>query len=466
MMGWSRHRVAVPFRLAALAPLAGVLLASCSVFTPAPDVPAPRVSFDGPHFTIFCHFDCGAAGAGARDAAEAAWALTANLFGVPGLLDTNRPRSPIHLYGRVEDYEAVEQSLTGGRLRENRAMTYRGAEAHLAVHPNLSPAVMREFGITANTLRVIGHEAAHIGMTRILRSSRRLPEWLSEGISSWVELETLAMLGLAPSRAEEPVSSTRGYLLREMLREERMPPLRAMLTGDAAALPLAERYAFYQHFFDFLYSGHRATALLGTLRSLDRIPGSGARLNRTLIERIVGEDATAIDRTEAAFHTWLLAFEPVWLQARRAISPVGETWLQVGFDNGAEVWRLRPAPVLPWTMEGRIRLLAGEGDMAAVLFTLEHGGTMTLTFRPGMARLERARFIGDPAPLRLAAATVPTLTTGAEVPFRVELNADGFLATIGDVTLRASQAPSEVGRWGLSAGPGANVAWSGVRVVE
>lgn len=441
-----------------------LLLAGCGAVARGPDVPAPRVSFESAHFTILCHFDCGRAGLAARDAAETAWSVTAALFGVSSRIDTDRPRSPIHLYDTVEDYEEVERSLTGGRLRDNRALTFRGDEAHLAVHPHLSPEAMREFGFTANTLRIVGHEAAHIAKRRLATTSRRLPDWLSEGVASWIELETLTRLGLAQSRMEEPVSSTRAYLLLEMLREERMPPLRALLSGGAAGLAIGERYAFYQFFFEFLHQRRDGSTILSTLRTLDRMPGSGARFNRTLLDRVIGADVTAFDRVETEFHAWLRDLEPAWLQVRRALSPVGDTWLQVGYEGGAEAWRIRPHTSIPWTIDGEVRLLAGRGDQAAVLFTLADGGTLALVMRPGFARLERARFFGDPTPLRLADASVPALVRDAAIPFRVDITNEGFQATVGDVVLEAPVAPATPGRWGLAAGPTANVVWRSIRV--
>jgi hypothetical protein len=423
-------------------------------------VPPPQISAQGAHFSIVCHFDCGTAGEAALEAAELAWERTSELLGVAGSVSTPRP---IHLYGTERDYEAVEGALTGGRLRLNRAMTYRGAEAHISVHPNLTRAALSEFGLTTNTLRVVAHEATHIAARSLSPRTRNLPDWLDEGIASSVEQEVLIDLELATSRAEEPVSGTRAYLLQERLRRAQMPSLTRLLEGREEVLTLAERYAFYQIFFEFALRNHH-DALLATLRDPARMGGSGGRLRRSLVRDIFGTDISDLTTLDAAFHAYLRELQPGWVQAKRALSTAGDEWLQVGFESGAEAWRWTPVPRLPYSLRGDVRVLAGGARRAAVLIALEGGGKLMLVFRPGEIRLDRVATADHRSFETMARAAASSVREDRAVSFRLRVSEDEVVAEVDDLPPLRARAVRPSGRWGLEVGPGANVVWRGIRV--
>ena len=437
-----------------------LLTAACATGGRIPgSVPPPLVRAEGAHFSIVCHFDCGSSRA-ALEAAEHAWERTSQLLGVAGNVSTPRP---IHLYGTERDYEAVEGALTGGRLRLNRAMTYRGAEAHISVHPNLTPQAMSEFGLTANTLRVVAHEAAHIAARSLSPRTRNLPDWLDEGIASSVEQDVLIDLGLSTSRAEEPVSGTRAYLLQERLRRGQLPSLARLLDGHEEALTLAERYAFYQVFFEFALREHR-DALLATLRDPARMGGSGGRLRRAFVRRIFGTDISELSGLDAAFHAYLRAQQPAWVQAKRALSTAGDEWLQVGFESGAEAWRWTPVSRLPYVLRGDVRVLAGGARQAAVLVALEGGGKLMLVIRPGEVRLDRAETPDHRSLETMVRVAAPSVREDHAVSFRLHISQDEVVAEVGDMAPLRARGVRPSGRWGLEVGPRANVVWRGIRV--
>lgn len=458
MRAWGcvRSRFAVPLGVAVLLAVAP----GCATLAPAPlVVPVGGDAHAGEHFTIVCHFPCGSAGSRALRSAELTWRLSSRLLDAEAPVRASRP---IHLYRTEQEYEEVEAELTGGRFRLNRAMTYRGTEAHISVHPNLSTTALREFGLTANTLRVIAHEAAHMALRALEPRTRDLPDWLDEGMASSLELDVLIEMDQADTRLDEPVSSTRLYLLRERIRREAMPPLADLLEGREAGLTLAERYAFYQHFMDFLRTGPYRDRLERVLQTLGTRQGSTTQLRRDLIVGILGAEPEALGSADAAFRSWLMSREPGWVQARRALSTAGSHWVQVGFDSGAEAWRWTPAAEPPYRLSGGVRVLERETGTAAILVGLAGSARLAVVFAPGELRLERLRYAGDPSPEVLARRTQAE-RRGAALPFRLDVDVDGVTATVDGAAAVRVDLPTAP-RWGLAAGPGANVVWSDIAV--
>ncbi len=435
-------------------------LTACVPFVARPRFPPTAVTLAGTHFTILCHFDCGDAGAEALRAAETAWEVTSALFGLGVFEPTSRP---IHLYATAADYEAVEAVLTGGRFRQNRAFSYRGREAHVAVHPNLTPAALAEFGLTSNTLRVIAHEAAHIATRTLAARSRALSTWLDEGLAASLEQDVMLKLGLAPGRSDEPVSGTRAYQLQERLRTGTLPSLDDLLDGEERNLTLGERYAFYQVFFDFARSRY-GDPLLAVLRTLDTIDGSGSRLRRTLVRAIFAVDMSELADVDREFRGYVRGLVPGWVQARRALSPHGDdAWLQVGFDAGAEAWRWSPVPTGPFRLGGTVRILAGGAETAALLIALEGGSRLAVVLRSGEVSVERRASPGDPRPEPLRTVRAP-VRIGTPLPFAVDVARDAVTIRLGDAEPLRIPGVRPSGRWGIETGPAANVEWRGLAV--
>lgn len=455
MMRGSRRRSSLGAR-AALVPAA--LLLGCATARPAPILAPPGGDVHGGRaFAILCHFPCGAAGELALRAADLTWSRAAALLGVsaasPAVI------RPINLYRTEREYEEIEQALTGGRFRLNRAMTYRGVEAHISVHPNLTEEALQEYGLTANTLRVIAHEAAHIAIRTMNPRSRDLPDWFDEGIASSLEVDVLLALGLADSREGEPVSSTRLHLLRERIRRDALPPLHELLAGDETGLTLSERYAFYQHFMDFLRTGRWRNRLSQVLHNLDAAGGSAVRVRTRIMDLLFGAGGE-VDRADAEFRAWLLDREPVWLQTRRTLSTAGREWLQVGFARGAEAWHQHPVAAPPYVLRGGVRVLNGSGS---VLIGLEDGAHVAVVFAAGEVRVERYDRTGDPAPGVLGRRAHAVPIADRPLPFRVAVDPGRIAVTIGAAPVLEVPAAGVDGRWGLATGPGANVVWSDFR---
>jgi hypothetical protein len=259
------------------------------------------------------------------------------------------------------------------------------------------------------------------------------------------------------------VSGTRAYLLQERLQRGQMPSLTRLLEGREEALTLAERYAFYQIFFEFALESHHA-ALLATLRDPARMGGSGGRLRRALVRGIFGRDIGDLTTLDAEFHTYLRAQQPGWVQAKRALSTAGNEWLQVGFESGAEAWRWTPVPKVPYSLLGDVRVLAGGARRAAVLIALEGGGKLMLVIRPGEIRLDRV-VASDHRPLEtMARVAASSVREDRAVSFRLRITPDEVLAEVGDMAPLRARGVRPTGRWGLEVGPGANVVWRGIRV--
>lgn len=227
--------------------VAGLWAAACASAADEPPTFPEAVST---HFHVACHHPCGGRAAAAADVAEAALGQVLVLLG--GADSAERMR--IHLYPAA-DFEDVARARARGRFRENLGFTVPSeGVAHVGVQDDTGTFALPD-------LRRIAHEAAHLSAARILGGGG-LPEWLAEGLATWVEREVGLGRADFASRLHDPWLAVHAWRALR-LRDRGALPSPADIVGGTGHLGRAERYAVSSVFFHFLR--HRRWELLEAL---------------------------------------------------------------------------------------------------------------------------------------------------------------------------------------------------------
>ena len=433
----------------------------------------------------------------AAAAAEGAWQETIALLGVP-----HPPLDApfrIHLYASLEAWLQVEEELTGGRFAAHRSFAHGPTRsAHVALHPDIPPGLLARFGPTPRTLRLVAHEAFHLVSTLALPASPLLPEWLAEGAATWIEQRVAERMGWSRGLSDDPIPSTYLWSARRLLQEGRLPPVRTLLEADHLSGPETD-YALPMLLMTHLREERPGDldAILevaSTLRPGD--PDAMPLLAGAIETALGGPDFQGLDRS---FRSFLAARRPLWVELSRTLETVGNSWVQVGSDQGALAWRTAAAAGTDLVMDGVVefprgspadwmRVVLGEvGGGRAELRVDPLGGVRLIRFPPGGGPGEEGvpilpdtpgRGEGGREPGGLPPGASPMepgrtdaqrqgVRRGAEVlPFRIAVAEGGVEVESRGVSLfrvgAGSLAPD--GSWGLGTGPGAAVVWHNLRV--
>lgn len=235
-----------------------------------PEPPAPFPEATTAHFVVSCHFPCGSAAEVGAEIGELALELVRELFGGEAADAPLR----IHLYP-AEDFGAVAREEAQGRFQENLAFTSPSeGVAHVGIEGG-GP----ELGIADS--RRVAHEAAHLSAARL--AGGNLPDWLGEGLASWVEREVSAARASAASSERDPWLALHAWRALRLSDQGTLPDP-AGIVGDSLGLPPAETYAVRSVFFQFLRR-HR-------WETLDALLGAGADPSRrnAVLKRALTED--------------------------------------------------------------------------------------------------------------------------------------------------------------------------------
>jgi hypothetical protein len=443
-------------------------------------------------FEIVCHESCPPRLlAMAASAAEGAWQETIALLGVPHpSLDAP---FRIHLYASLEAWLQVEEELTGGRFSAHRSFAHGPTRsAHVALHPDIPPALLARFGPTPRTLRLVAHEAFHLVSTLALPASPLLPEWLAEGAATWIEQRVSERLGWSRGLSDDPIPSTYLWTARRLLQEGRLPPVRRLLEEEDHHSGPGTDYALPMLLVTHLREERpedldAILEVASTLRPGD--PEAEPLLARAIHTALGGPDFDGLDRS---FRTFLAARRPLWVEFSRTLETVGNSWVQVGSAQGALAWRTDPVPGIDLVLDGVVEFPGGgTGDWMRVVLGETGGGRAELRVDPlGGVRLLRfppgSGIGGEGVPIPPdtlspdggprgpgdrpgADPTDPgrTARRAPEVlPFRIAVSEGGVAVESRGVTLfqvgTGTLTPD--GSWGLGTGPGAAVVWHNLRV--
>jgi len=419
-------------------------------------------------------FDDAAIVAGASAAAEAVWPEISALLGVEA---PDAGELVVHLYRDPAHFEEAERARTRGRFAENRAFSFRGdLTAHIVCEPFWSEPTRRRLGISAQTRRLVVHEAAHLAVYASCKGRAAFhPSWLSEGLSQHIEEQVLRKLGAVDDPADNPWDAQAMVQVQTLLADGKLPTVEAILDDDLGSLGFYDRYAVQQAFFGMLASRHRRAlrnvlAQLPEWRSVPRLKGDvGDRLLELL-------GRAARRRLDGDLREFVEGLEPRWRQPLRSLVAVGNgAWLQASLGSkNAVAFRRAPAAADAWPLRFRCELiecveaggalgvpqlnvLLDEGPDGFVSVALHGAGRVTV-FAYARATDSWEKLGAAPAPIEV----------GKAVECAVGLDGEWLVVEIdGREVLRVEVAGrSWDGPWGIGAQKGTVGLWTSLPGVE
>jgi hypothetical protein len=423
-----------------------------------------------PRFTLVCDEECPPLVARmALDAAETAWDESLALLGVL----PPEPEAPlaIHIYRNPANFEAAEERLVGGGLRPHRSFAHEPTRtAHIALQAGIPDVLLRRYGPTPRTLRLVAHEAFHLVTFEALAGAAFLPEWLAEGGATWVEQRVAERLEWSRGLTEDPVPSTYLWLARRMLHRGLLPTARELLAREGASSGESDEYALAMLLMTHLRED-RATDLDEVFQAVARLdasdPAAPVALGHAVERALGGPEFSALDRS---FRGFLAARRPGWVEVTRSLETGGPSWVQVGLEREALAWRIPTTPDEALTLEGVVELLAGGDPLPSMRVVLEEegGGWLELAFGHGgrveVSRVDPGQDAGSRE--RLLAVGIPsTRPLRGSLPFRVQVRDGAVDVAVAGETVASLPSGSlrGTGSWGLGTGPGTVGVWHNLR---
>ncbi len=361
--------------------LALVLAIGSSVASPVQD----ELVREGDHFRLVCHYTNEDAADQGLATVEAIWPLAAELYGFGS--DEDRDLLSVHLYRDENAYAEAEQELTKGAFRRNLAFSHFGTmSAHVALQPRLSDKAMAEVGLTAQTLRLLVHEAAHLVRYAHHLNFRSHPGWLADGAASWIAERVSKDLDLFKKLEQDPFYSTSLLHVKKLLEHDNLPTVEAFLLDELGELTVNERYAVRWLYFRFLIEGKYRVKFRKVITKARQL-GGGANFTERLFDeslRILGKKKlTSIDRD---FKKYVKSFEPAWEEIFRTLQCQGERWVQAAFGSNAIAWRRKPAGK-KYTVAGELTILPGAIEQMNLFLGRSEQGFLSVAFKPGSVTL-------------------------------------------------------------------------------
>jgi hypothetical protein len=321
----------------------------------------------GPHFEVIAHFRGPAVAREALEAAEAAWEPAVGLFGAPA----PRPPMAVHLYRTEAAYHEADRALSGGAFRKNLAFAHHAtSSAHVAVQPDMSDATLRDLGLSAQTKRLLVHEATHLIRFAAMPEFTKHPGWFRDGAALWVADRVARTKGWSPGLEEDPHTSTWIHLARREADRLGEDALERLLVDDVADVEMYARYSLRGLTFSWLAEKPRRADLdrfLALVRAAGGSPDVATRFSEAVRATLLPEGESGRARC-SSWRAWLDGLRPEWEEVHRSLEARGEDLVQVAFPNhNAIAWR--PAELAPpYVLEADVEVLAGVGRQMNVLF--------------------------------------------------------------------------------------------------
>jgi len=420
----------------------------------------------GSHFRVLCHFQDSKLATQALGAAELAFQGAAEVFGTTRTRITTPP--DIHLYRHVADYVKREGRVTGGRFRHNLAFSsflYR--DAHVAIQPECTDAVLAEVGLPAVTRRQITHEAAHLLCFATLESFRDHPLWYSEGAAMWIADQAVRDKGWSPGIEKDPVTSTRIHLVKQMASKGRRPSIRKILRDELQGVSSEERYALYWLLFTYLKRGDRRPEFQRVLFKAQGL-APGADFSSRLLDAFERAfQDTGFAALDEGFARYIDSLQPEWDEVEIALEVKGRYWTQLAFpDAPAAAWRVGGVEKASFSIGGSVRILPGHDRVVSLLLGRSPGGHLAVAFTAGRGVELKAFHADDRRWETLARASRDDLRIGEKTRFRVVVR-ENLLRVVINGELALEHTPSGwnlQAPWGVAASEGSAAVWDSVRI--
>ena len=343
--------------------------------------PPPEASWaDGEHFRVVCHFGDEEIAAIGLEAAEAAFEPTRALLNAPEI----EGRLAVNVYRTAADYRDAVKDAGGKAFLNNNAFTsYKTRAAYVAVVPDIPDAVLEKVGLSAQTRRIIAHEAVHVVTYRAWPNYRRVPEWLHEGLATYVADQAMLARGWSPGLAQAPYSSTRMARLGRLRDSGRLPRVRAILQDRYKGLEMSEKYASWWGFFRFLKSEHpdKLAYVLARAGAEPEKGATSAEFFEALEKAWTRDGIEALDRD---FLAWIPSLKPEWDERYRTLTVDGKRWIQLAWPKrNAVCWRTAPVGRKRYEIRGAFEILPCEEPQLNLLLGRSKRGFVSVALRAG-----------------------------------------------------------------------------------
>lgn len=378
-------------------------------------------------------------------------------------LDVSAVRADLTLHAGQTGYEAADQELTGGRFRQNGAFAL-GNQAHVLVQPTLSDERMRELGLPMQTLRLIGHETAHL-VRNTLPNRASHPHWLADATGQLVSAHTARAMGIAPDRDADPWTSTQIRRLQSASVDGRMPSIEDLLSDGQGGLNNSERYAARWAIGAWLQDIGMLQEVLAHARRTGGGRSHAEQLRTYVLDSV---RSTVISEPDQHFRAWIAAQPAPWDEAIRSLAVDAEDaqrWTQIAFPNSnAVAWTTASQPSESYTLRGRVRILPGERTQMNVLLARSETGFISIALTAGWGVTVFHYSSSENRWDRLAAqeAAIPM---DKPVPFSVQAT-NGRIRVMIDgrqIVEAASPVPLH-GPWGIGAQSGSAGIWQSLEL--
>jgi hypothetical protein len=428
-----------------------------------PAAPEDIPTAAGQHFRVRCHGFASAEFAGdALRAVEALWPHAAELYGLPK--ESLKKRLEVNLYRRESDYQRVNQELTSGEFTKNLAFAHFDTRsAHVALQPPCSDELLAEFGVPAQTLRLLVHEAAHLARYEAHNNFRSHPDWVAHGAASWIDQMVMEEVGRSSPLAD-PWSSKTVLRVQTLLEEERLPGAAAIFRGELQELEFYDRYSVTEVFFRYLRS-NKDVPLKGMLQALRRLAGGGDFNERYYaeVEALLGKSWE--QELDAGFEKYLRELEPEWDHVLRSLSPQVDGYLQVAFpETNSVAFRRTGVGEGDFRLSGRLRILPARASQMNLLLGRRERGFVSVAINAGYGLTV---FDYDGALWnRIGGVKVEGIGVGEQLTFQAQLTGDTLVLTINETeALRIDAGQLDLsGAWGLGAQAGSAGLWQDLAV--
>jgi hypothetical protein len=408
----------------------------------------------GAHFRVVCHFEAGREAREALQAAEAAWPLAAEFYG----LDPRAKRSPmdVHLYRTMRDYAIAEWPITRGRFRHTGAFSaFKTRAAYVAVQPDCSDEVLRNHGLPMLTRLIVAHEACHVVSYHATKNFSGHPAWYAEGFATWVASKVLSD-DRGPGLEAAPFSAHLMTRLRRIDAGGGLPRADQILAGDMGRLGFYDRYAVWWGFFRTLMEGpsERAFRAIAT----EANAGTAPNISPFLQQRM-RRDLGGLADLDKRFTASVRAMRPLWDEQRRSLEVAGRDLLQRAFATSpALAWSASPVDKPAYSIQGRVTVLPGYAHSARLLIGRDTTGYWGVEFAAG-APVRLVRF--GTGPRELATASHGACRVGVPLPFRVEVAGGRLKVRVNGraaIEVPTGEHPTG-GAWGIGLDSGAGALW-------
>lgn len=402
-------------------------------------------------FQILCHLPSETAADQMVQMIEALRPRARELYGWPE--DMEFPKLTLNLYPTAEAYREVDMELTGGNFQRNLAFAHHESmTAHVALQPELSKEALEYLGLSAQTLRLLAHEAAHLYRYAWARNYRSHPDWLADGAASCLDEQVSMDLETMKSVGDDPNFSDSALNVQRLLERDELPTIEELWRDQTDELEFHERYDVRWLLFRFLRDRKNAPKLDKLLQATRRMGGSTSFTESLAkeAESIFGK--SKLKSLNRGFRKYIESFEPQWDEVLRTLWRGADGWRQAAFDSNAIAWRREDAGKKPYGLEGRLRILPGGRQQMNVLLGLSEEGFVSVSFSPGAITIfeylsQENRWV------RRASVDNPSVKLNDPFGFEVRVAKDVVRAFVEGQELIATKIEelTLTGPWGLGA---------------